>query len=59
MQLEISPEAAEVLEDVLSNALGSLREEIYKTEAADYKTNLKRREAIIVSLLERVRTPAT
>src|SRR5205814_7325478 len=58
VQLELAPEAARVLEEVLDRALGDLREEIYKTDTADYKTALKTREAIIVSLLERVKTPS-
>lgn len=57
VQLDLTPEAARVLEEVLDRALGDLREEIYKTEAADYKASLKTRETVIVSLLERVKTP--
>ena len=61
MQLEISADEAAVLADVLDSALGDLREQIYKAEVADYKTQLKRREAIIAALVNRVRAanPAT
>ena len=61
MQLEISAEEASVLVDVLESALGDIREQIYKAEVADYKVQLKRREAIISALLNRVRAanPAT
>ena len=38
MQFELSPDAAEVLQEVLTRALGEVREEIYKAEVADYKT---------------------
>ena len=55
MQLELGAEHAAVLEEVLTRALGDLREEIYKAEVADYKAGLKQREAIIESLLDRVR----
>ena len=46
-----------MLEEVLDHALGDLREEIYKTDAAEYKTQLKTREATLISILERVKTP--
>jgi hypothetical protein len=60
VQLEIKPNEAEVLEEILRRALGDLREEIYKAEVADYKVALKQREAIVQSLLERLaaRTPS-
>jgi hypothetical protein len=59
MQLELSPAEAQVLEEILTRALGDLREEIYKSEVADYKAGLKQREVIIQSLLQRLtaRTP--
>jgi hypothetical protein len=59
MQLELTPAEAQVLEEVLTRALGDLREEIYKSEVADYKAGLKQREVIIQSLLQRLtaRTP--
>ena len=59
MQLDITPAEAQVLEEVLTRALGDLREEIYKSEVADYKAALKQREVIIQSLLQRLtaRTP--
>jgi hypothetical protein len=44
------------LEDVLDKELGDLREQIYKTEVAEYKAVLKQREAIVISLLDRVRS---
>jgi hypothetical protein len=55
MQLDISAEEAAVLTAVLDSALGEIREEVYKSETAEYKTNLKEREAIITALLERLR----
>jgi hypothetical protein len=54
MQLEISDREGAILADVLSSFLGDLRAEIYKTEAASYKADLKAREAVLVSLLERL-----
>jgi hypothetical protein len=55
MQLEVSAGELDVLEDALSTELGGLREQIYKTEVAEYKTGLKEREAYITALLGRVR----
>lgn len=55
MQLELSADEVSVLSDVLESALGDVREEVYKAEVADYKANLKKREALIAGLLERVR----
>ncbi len=55
MQLEISADEAAVLTDVLESALGDVREQVYKSEVAEYKANLKRREAIITGVLGRLR----
>jgi len=55
MQLALGSDEAEVLEEILTSALGDLREQVYKAEVAEYKTALKQREAIVLSLLERVR----
>jgi hypothetical protein len=61
MQLELTEAQREVLEDLLQRAMGGLREEIYKSEVAEYKQALKEREVIIQNLLDQVRTtsPAT
>lgn len=56
MQLEIGTDEVEVLAEVLDRALGNLREEVYKAEVAEYKADLKKREAVITSLLARLRT---
>jgi hypothetical protein len=55
MQIDVSPAELEVLEDILSSQLGDLKEQIYKAEVADYKAQLKRRETLVVGLLERVK----
>ena len=54
MQLELSGTEHEVLEDLLERALSDLREEIYKTDLADFKDTLKEREAVIRGLLARL-----
>ncbi len=54
MQLDLSTAEAAVVADVLDSALGELREEIYKSEVADYKASLKEREAVLQSVLQRL-----
>jgi hypothetical protein len=59
MQLDLSPSEAAVVADILDSALGELREEVYKSEVADYKASLKEREAILTAVLQRLgRRPA-
>ncbi len=55
MQLALGSDEADVLEAILTSALGDLREQVYKAEVAEYKTALKQREAIVTNLLERIR----
>jgi hypothetical protein len=55
MQLDLSPDEAALLADVLESALGETREEVYKAEVADYKAALKNRESLIANLLSRLR----
>jgi hypothetical protein len=55
MQLDISADEARVLVEILENALGDIRQGVYKAEVADYKVLLKQREAVITQLLERLR----
>ena len=51
MQLDLTADETTVIADVLDSALGDLREQVYKTEVAEYKDTLKRREAIITRVL--------
>ncbi len=55
MQLPLGSDEAEVLEEILTSALGDLREQVYKAEVAEYKAALRQREAIVTGLLERIR----
>jgi hypothetical protein len=61
MQLDLTSDEGNVLAEVLDSALGELREQIYKSEVAEYKDALKVREAVIMSVLQRLgaRTRAT
>jgi hypothetical protein len=55
MQLDLNAQELEELEDVLANSLGGLREEVYKAEVAAFKDRLHQREAVLSSLLQRIR----
>ena len=55
MQLELTKDEVEILDELLSSALGDLREQIYKAEVAEYKAALKQRESLVSSLLARIR----
>lgn len=54
MQLEIPPEEVQVLLKILNNYRAELRAEIYRTEGAAYKRDLKQEEELLERLLARV-----
>ena len=54
MQLILREEEREALLEVLSEALGNLCEEVYKTENFEYRETLKHSEAVIKNLLIRL-----
>ena len=54
MQITLSVDEFTLLRDVLDRSYRELKEEINKTEAADFKHNLKIREGLIVGLLEKL-----
>lgn len=54
MQMVLTSEEQKTLVEVLSETLPNLREEIYKTESYELRGELKRREAIVKSLLSRL-----
>src|ERR1700750_547250 len=54
MQLDLSADEVTVLADVVDSALGSLREEVYKSEVTEYKDSLKQRQALLESVLQRL-----
>lgn len=56
MLLQINQPEHDLLQEVLAAALGNLREEIYKTEAAEYQRMLKQRESILTGLVARLTT---
>jgi hypothetical protein len=54
MRLEMSDEERRMLLDLLREELGRLKGEIYKTEAAEFKADLKEREALLVAIIARL-----
>jgi hypothetical protein len=54
MQLELNDQEIAALSSVLEQSLSGVREEIYKSETADYKNALRQREDILRTLLQRL-----
>lgn len=58
MTLELSTEEEALLLELLRNEMGRLKGEIYKTEAADFKEELKEREAHLEAIIGRLESSA-
>lgn len=54
VNLNLTPEEAALIARVLEDHLGSLRMEISNTESYEMRGNLKREEAMLKSLLDRL-----
>ena len=52
--LELRDEEVDLLRDLAESAYGDLREEIYKTEATDYKSSLRKRKAILEAIVHKL-----
>ena len=55
IHIDLSPEDARLLRDVLESYLGDLRMEIAGTESLSFRENLKKTEVLLKSLLLRLR----
>jgi hypothetical protein len=55
MNITLSPEERELLEGILSQALGEMREEVYHADEHRFKNELKRDEVTLRGLLDKVR----
>jgi hypothetical protein len=55
MNIELNEQESDLLTRVIEGYYSSLREEIYKTETYQLKRELKEEEAMIKSLLEKLR----
>ena len=56
--LDIDEDERRLLEQLLRTAMGSLREEIYKTESYEYEVLLKAREPTLIRLQKQVEATA-
>jgi len=54
MQIDLSSEELSLLAELLRRDYQELREEIYKTEDSRFKADLRAKEKLIASLLERL-----
>jgi len=59
MQIDMSLEEMNVLAELLRRDYQELREEIYKTEDYRFKTDLRAKEKLIESLLQKVEPVGT
>ena len=55
MHIELTDEEVGLLTELWERANADLREEVYKTEATEWKRALKAREAVLAKLLTKVR----
>ena len=58
MELTLTPPERDLLEGILKDALGSLREEVYHAEEARFKDDLKADEVVLRRILEKLALPA-
>ena len=54
MTLELTNDERTLLAGLVDEALRDLKEEIYHTETADYKDQLKAREALMIGILQKL-----
>jgi hypothetical protein len=59
MQIDLSADETAVVTEILTDALGELREQIYKAELADYKDRLRQRAAMLTGILARLPAPTS
>ena len=54
MRIELSQEELDLLRELLARANADLREEVYRTEAAEWKRALKAQERVLQTLIEKL-----
>ncbi len=59
MQIDLTADETAVVTEILDNALGELREQIYKAEVSEYKDALRQRESLLTGLLARLGAPTS
>lgn len=55
MNIDITDAEKEFLESLLSTSLSDLKEEIHRSETADFKVALKDRKEIVMGLLNKLK----
>ena len=55
--LDLTPDDAEMLVEILEDYLGDLRMEIADTDRLSFREGLKRREAFLKRVLDQLRVP--
>lgn len=58
MTVELTAQERDVVLSVLEDELGRLKGEIYKTETWEYKEQLKERESLLTSAIDRLKAAA-
>jgi hypothetical protein len=58
MTVELTAPERDVVLSVLEDELGRLKGEIYKTETWEYKEQLKERESLLTSAIDRLKASA-
>lgn len=58
MTVELTAPERDVVLSVLEDELGRLKGEIYKTETWEYKEQLKERESLLTSAIDRLKAAA-
>jgi hypothetical protein len=54
MNLDLSTDERTLLAGLVDESLRSLKEEIYHTDTADYKDQLKLREGLMIGILQKL-----
>ena len=54
MELTVTPAELDLLEGILKDALGSLREEVYHADQARFKDDLKADEVVLRGILTKI-----
>lgn len=54
MRLELKPEELTLLLEELSDRLGTIREEVYHSDTYDFTEQLKRKEALLRSVIAKL-----
>lgn len=57
IRLELTPEEAALLREIIADDLSDLRMEITDTDSMDYRTELRLREALFNRLLQQLEAP--